>query len=152
VATAEQTYVDPSALLKLYLHEAESAAMNRWRQRTTGPLPVAPHGRLEITNDICLAAFRGLIGVEAMRHALASLDNDFDEGRYVPAEIMWRATMRRAIEISRVHTLSLGCRSLDVLHVATALELGVRAFLTFDARRKQLARAVGMKTMTPQRR
>jgi predicted nucleic acid-binding protein len=93
----------------------------------------------------------GLIRVEAMRHVLASLDNDFDEGRYVPAEIMWRATMRREREISRVYTLSLGCRSLDVLHVATALELGVRAFVTFDRRQAQLARAVGLRTVTPGR-
>jgi hypothetical protein len=32
----KKTYVDPSALLKLYIHERESAAMNAWRRRAKG--------------------------------------------------------------------------------------------------------------------
>ena len=44
---------------------------------------------------------------------------------------------------------SVGCvrpkvtRGLDILHVATALELGVQEFLTFDANQKTLAEAEG---------
>jgi len=34
-----------------------------------------------------------------------------------------------------------GHRSLDVLHVATALHLGAQEFLTFDANQIKLARA-----------
>jgi hypothetical protein len=60
VATAETTYVDPSALLKLYLHPPESARMNAWRARTKGAVPVTHHGRVEIVNGICLAAFRDI--------------------------------------------------------------------------------------------
>jgi hypothetical protein len=33
VARAERTYADPGALLKLYVHEPESAAMSAWRQQ-----------------------------------------------------------------------------------------------------------------------
>jgi hypothetical protein len=40
VATAEQFYADPSALLKLYLNEPESRAMTGWRARISTPLPV----------------------------------------------------------------------------------------------------------------
>jgi len=63
VARAERTYADPSALLKLYVHEPESAAMSAWRARITGALPITEHGRLEIVNGICLAAFRKAIGL-----------------------------------------------------------------------------------------
>jgi hypothetical protein len=38
---------------------------------------------------------------------------------------------------------------LDVLHVASALELGFRNFLTFDLRQQNLARAVGLKPFVP---
>jgi predicted nucleic acid-binding protein len=58
---------------------------------------------------------------------------------------VWRGTLQRAADIAREHTPRLGCRSLDVLHVATALQLGFRQFLTFDRRQQQLARAVGLK-------
>jgi predicted nucleic acid-binding protein len=38
-----------------------------------------------------------------------------------------------------------GHRSLDVLHVATALHLGAREFLTFDANQRKLALAENLK-------
>lgn len=52
-------------------------------------------------------------------------------------------------EFSRTHTPVLGCRTLDVLHVATAIELGLRDFVTFDTRQTRLAAAVGVKPVRP---
>ena len=149
MATAERTYVDPSALLKLYLHERRSAAMSAWRTRVKGALPLTAHGRLEIVNGLSLAMFRRAIGADAWRDAVASFDEDWVEGRYAHADVLWRSTLKRAAELSRTHTPKLGCRSLDVLHVATALELGLRDFLTFDRRQQQLARAAGLKPVAP---
>lgn len=149
MASADRTYADPSALLKLYVHEPESAAMSVWRRRVAGALPITEHGRVEIVNGISLARFRKAISADAWRDALASFDEDLAEGRYVQANVLWRATLRRAADLSRMHTATLGCRSLDVVHVATALELGLRHFVTFDRRQQQLARAVGLKVLTP---
>jgi predicted nucleic acid-binding protein len=149
VATAEGTYADPSALLKLYVHEPESAAMSRWRARTRGALPLPPHGRLEVVNGISLAAFGGILTGEATVDALASFDEDCAEGRYLHIDVPWRATLRRATELSRRYTPQVGCRSLDVLHVATALELGLRHFVSFDVRQQKLAKAVGLKSVAP---
>jgi len=149
VASAEATYADPSALLKLYVHQPESVAMNAWRARTKGALAVTHHGRVEIINGICLAAFRRDITTEALSDSLSSFEEDFAEGRYIQADLLWRAALRRAGELSRVHTPALGCRSLDVLHVASALELGLRTFVTFDQRQQKLARAAGLKLMIP---
>ena len=149
MASAERIYADPSALLKLYVHEPGSGAISSWRARTKGALPMTPHGRLEIVNGICLAAFRKVITAEASRDALSSLDEDLAEGRYVLADVLWRATLRRAAKLSRTHTPVTGCRALDVLHVATALELGLPCFVTFDGRQQKLARAVGLKPITP---
>jgi len=145
VAGADAVYADPSALLKLYVHQPESAAVNAWRRRLRSALAVTLHGRAEIVNGICLAAFRGVIGAEAMRDALASLEEDFAEGRYVQADLLWRSALQRAAELSRKHTPAVGCRSLDVLHVASALELGMARFLTFDGRQRVLARAAGLR-------
>ena len=149
MASADRTYADPSALLKLYIHEPASAAMGAWRGRTKGALPMTPHGRLEIVNGICLAAFRKVIDAEALTDAIASFEEDLAEGRYVEADVLWRATVKRAGELSRARTPVLGCRTLDVLHVATAIELGLRDFVTFDSRQRQLARVAGLKPITP---
>lgn len=147
VANAETIYADPSALLKLYIHQPESARMSLWRARAHGPLTVTHHGRVEIINGICLAGFRRDVTPEAMADALASFDEDFSDGRYVQADILWRAALQRAADLSRRHTAALGCRSLDVLHVASALELQAKNFLTFDGRQQKLAQVAGMKAV-----
>lgn len=140
-------YVDPSALLKLYLHEHESAAMCAWRRRNASPLAVTHHGKLEITNALCLAMWRGDLTPAAGKDALASLEEDFSEGRYRRADLLWRAALNRAADLSRRHSPRLGTRTLDVLHVACALELQHRSFLTFDLRQQKLARAAGLRVI-----
>ena len=149
MATANLPYVDPSALLKLYLHEPESQRMTAWRGRVAGPLPVTHHGRVELINGLALAAHRRLIDEHGYAAALAALDDDFEQGRYRQADLLWRATLNRAAELSREHSRKLGTRSLDVLHVASALELGLRSFVSFDTRQQNLVRAVGLKLMVP---
>lgn len=149
MASAESTYVDPSALIKLYLRHRDSAAISAWRARLRGALPVTPHGRVEIVNGLCQAAFRRDITVLALRDALASVEEDFASGRFTHADVLWRSALRRADELSREYTPAIGCRSLDVLHVACAMELSLQAFLTFDVRQRRLAGAVGLKLVSP---
>ncbi|PAW68121.1 MAG: PIN domain nuclease [Opitutia bacterium Tous-C1TDCM] len=149
MANADQFYADPSALLKLYLHQPQSRAMATWRARLTGPLAVTPHGRVELINGLALAVHRGWLPEAGYRAALAALDDDFEQGRYAPADLLWRAVLKRAADFSRLHTPGLGTRSLDVLHVASALELGLKRFVTFDDRQGRLAAAAGLKVIVP---
>ncbi len=149
VANADSLYVDPSALLKLYLKEPESRAMTEWRKKIGDPLLVTHHGRVELTNGIGLAAYRGIITDKTHDAAIAALDDDFAQGRYRQGDLLWRATLKRAGELSRKHTRSIGCRSLDILHVASALELEFKHFATFDARQQRLARAASLKIIVP---
>lgn len=55
------------------------------------------------------------------------------------------AILHLAATYSMQRTAKNGNRTLDVLHVATAVHLGARDFLTFDARQKKLARHAGLK-------
>lgn len=149
MATADFIYADPSALLKLYLHDRTSAAMNVWRAKTKGSLPITHHGRVEVINGICLAAHRRAITADALADTLASFEEDFAMGLYRQADLLWRSTLNRAADLSRAHSARLGTRSLDVLHVASALELELRYFVTFDDRQRELARAVGLEVIGP---
>ena len=74
---------------------------------------------------------------------------DFDSGGLRLVDLPWRAALDRTAELSRTHTAKLGTRALDVLHVASALELGARTFVTYDTRQAALAKAVGLKTLAP---
>ena len=148
-ANADNIYVDPSALRKLYLHEPESRAMTAWRASLRGPLTVTLFGRVEIANAIGLAAFRGFIPKAAHRAALVALDDDFAAGRCILADLLWRTALRSAEDLSRTRTPVLGTRSLDVLHVASALSLKRRYFLTLDQRQQKLAQAAGLSLLAP---
>jgi predicted nucleic acid-binding protein len=149
VATVDDLYVDPGALLKLYLREPESRAMAAWRGRIGNPLLVTHHGRVELINGIGLAAHRGMISDTTRAAALAALEDDFVGNRYKQADQLWRATLKRAADLSRRHTPAIGCRSLDILHVASAVELELNHFVTFDVRQQQLALAAGLKVVVP---
>lgn len=142
----EDVYVDPSALARLYIHQVGSRQMAAWRAKLRGALPVTHHGRTEIVNAICRAAFLGHLEPDGLAEALADFNADFAQGHLWQADILWRAALNRAAELSQRHTPKLGTRSLDVLHVACALELKLRHFLTFDVRQRKLASAAGLKT------
>lgn len=143
--TAEDVYVDPSALCRLYLNQPGLRELSDWRRRIGGSLPVTHHGRTEVVNGICRATFAGQLGEAEMLEALDEVEADFADGRLYQADLLWRAALNRAGELSRKHTPRLGTRALDVLHVACALELKLRHFLTFDDRQAKLATATGLK-------
>lgn len=144
---ADDVYVDPSALTCLFVHQERSRAMSAWRARVSGPLLVTHHGRTEIVNAICRTGFIGAMDSTAMEEALADLDEDFARGRLAQADILWRAALDRAADLSKTHTPRLGTRTLDVVHVACAVELRCRRFLTFDDRQRKLAAAAGLATV-----
>jgi predicted nucleic acid-binding protein len=77
--------------------------------------------------------------------ALCKLQANMDAGAIVPVTADWPDVHRLAEILSKRHTISSGHRALDVLHVATALHLGAKEFLTFDANQRKLALAEKLK-------
>lgn len=70
---------------------------------------------------------------------------DLSSGLLRCPDLDWPAIWRSCRELSDRFALATGCRTLDALHVATALILGVRVFVTFDVRQRELAREAGLK-------
>jgi hypothetical protein len=147
VANADKIYVDPSTLRCLYVHDHRSRGFCAWRARVGGSLPITFHGRAELGNSIMLAVFRKDIDRLGGGAALKDIDDDLAAGRMRLVDIPWRRTLQRTAQLSEVHTPRLGTRTLDVLHVASALELECRTFVTYDTRQAMLAQAVGLRTM-----
>ena len=149
MASAETTYIDPSALRRLYVHDASSRAFCAWMARLRGPAPLTLHGKAELINSIYLAVFRGDIRVKMAEGAVGDLESDLMQGRLCLADVPWRRAVERGAALSRTYTASLGTRTLDVLHVASALELGSRAFVTYDDRQALLAKKVHLRVVRP---
>lgn len=126
------TYVDTSALLKLYLKEADSHIARSLIKAD----PVLVTSWLTVV-EVRRTLAANLNGV-ALAQQRAYAEHDLDAMALVnPDEVTWRA----AANIGEV----LGVRSLDALHLATAQRIGVSplAFCTFDLRQGQAARQLG---------
>lgn len=149
MVTADRFYCDPSALRSLYLHDPRSRAIGAWRATCSGALPVTKFVAAEMANAFALGEFRGDIGATQHQAMAAHFHGDFALGRLAHADLLWRRALERAAKLSREHTIALGTRALDVLHVASALELGTRTFVTYDTRQAALAKAVGLKALAP---
>lgn len=76
--------------------------------------------------------------------ALAALQSNLEIGALVVVPAEWADVMAMAERISAQHTITRGNRFLDVLHVATALHLGAREFLSCDTNQRKLAVAEGL--------
>ncbi len=149
MASAERTYVDPSALRSLYVHDERSARFCAWRRRLGGCLPITRFGRAEFVNSVHLAVHRRDIDGRLARAAVADLDTDVREGRLAIVDVLWRRTLDLAAELSTQHTGVLGTRTLDVLHVATAVTLEAKRFVSYDGRQAALAKAAGLRVLAP---
>jgi predicted nucleic acid-binding protein len=82
-------------------------------------------------------------GSQALK-ALRTLRQDLRSGFYTLPPVDWPGVFRRAHRLSRCHAATLAVRSLDLLHVALALEMSAGEFLTFDDRQGQTAKAEGL--------
>jgi len=77
---------------------------------------------------------------------LRDLRADLATGVIAVVPVDWTEVHSLAEMLSAKHTETAGHRFADLLHVATALQLGAEQFLTFDANQRKIARAEGMKT------
>ena len=57
------------------------------------------------------------------------------------------AVFNKAGALSAKYAASTLARSLDILHVAAALTLGARVFVSFDERQRKLARRARLKVL-----
>jgi predicted nucleic acid-binding protein len=140
-----RAYADTSFLFSLYVQQVHSAkaaaylATADWR-----PLPLTTFGRFELLNAIRLSVFRRQLNPKIAMVDLQTLNADIRSGvlELVPCD--WPAIHAEAERLSAKYTVERGHRSMDILHVATAIVAGARGFLTFDQHQAQLASAEGL--------
>jgi predicted nucleic acid-binding protein len=77
--------------------------------------------------------------------ALRKLQLNIDMGAVVIAAVDWSDVHHIAERLSSRYTAAGGFRAFDLLHVATALHLEARNFLSFDERQRKAARNEGLK-------
>jgi predicted nucleic acid-binding protein len=99
--------------------------------------------RVELIHAIYQHVFRGFISSDEAVTVTQAFENDCRSGLWVQVrqpERMYDA----AVLLAKQHVATFGVRTLDSLHVASALELKATAFWTFDQRQARLAEAEGL--------
>jgi predicted nucleic acid-binding protein len=141
------TYVDTSLFVKSFVLEADSPAALEILEVAGEPLAFSHLHEIEIPNAIRLKRFRGEITRAQETAAIRAFRADVAAGRMARPAYDLGAVFFRAEQLSSRHSGDIGTRSLDVLHVAAALESGCKGFASFDERQRKIAALAGLKVI-----
>lgn len=144
-----KTYADTSFLFSLYAADSNSIKADAWRQANPAPLPLTSFHRLELRNALSLALFQQRLTPLEVQAAWLEVENDCAAGLLVARGGLWHRVIVEAEAFAVNDTPIVGCRTLDVLHVAAAKLMGVTEFCTFDVRQSTLANRVGLIGVSP---
>lgn len=143
-------YPDTSFLCSAYREQEHSRKADAYRETMEEPLHFASLLEFEFIQAIRLQIWlhagdwrKGYGEIEADQ-MLADWESDVARGFNVLVPVDHDAVLRLARVFSLKQTAKGGHRTLDVLHVATAIHLGARDFLTFDEHQRQLALHAGL--------
>ncbi|MEO8351219.1 MAG: type II toxin-antitoxin system VapC family toxin [Chthoniobacteraceae bacterium] len=138
-------YPDSSFLVSLHRADANHTAANAYLANAAFVLAFTPLHRVEVRNALRNATAQAEMSASDCRQAFRQIDEDLRDGLLVHTPVGWTDVFRRADELSEKHAATEGQRTIDLLHVALALESGAKIFLSFDARQRKLAKAAGLK-------
>jgi predicted nucleic acid-binding protein len=138
-------YPDTSFLFSLYVDEAPTPLAKAYTEKLAEPLTFTPFHRLELRTALRLRAFRKEVTLDDLQTALRRSDEALVGGILRHTPLVWADALREAERLSEAHLTEIGARSGDLFHVASAVVLGAREFVTFDQRQTKLARRAGLK-------
>jgi predicted nucleic acid-binding protein len=141
-------YVDTSVLVKLYVKEAYSRKASDWIRNNNEAIPKTIFHELEFTNAVQLKLFRKEMSEKQAGIVLRRLHEHEKEGIFYIPRIHWSDVFSYSLKLSNNHTKAIGSRSLDIIHVASALSMGADRFFTFDTKQSQLASTAGIQIVT----
>lgn len=140
-----RAYMDTGFLCSLYAPDAHTSIAAKRMRRQPLPIPLTWLHRIEFCNAMGLRVFRKEITPAERDASHNAMLADLAAGVLAHAAVPLPDLVAEAERLSTMHTGTLGTRSLDVLHVAAAMVLGLPEFLTFDHRQRALAAAAGLR-------
>ena len=137
-------YADSSFFVSLYLPDRHFTQARRLAAQHAR-VWLTPLHRAELANSVAQQLFMKKISAGEAQKVLKEFQRD-REARFWMEVGLPEMAFERCVGLTQQHASRLALRTLDTLHVASALELGAERFWTFDDRQAKLARAVGLKS------
>lgn len=143
-------FAETSFLCSLYRSDVFSPEADAWTAEWGRALPLSTLVLFEFRQFIRLQTRlfgnQPKLGLspDMARQLLRQHQQDVQQGVLEVLAVDWPSVHRLAEELSERHTWTTGIRFADILHVATALHLDCRVFLTFDTLQTAIARKEGL--------
>lgn len=140
----KQPYLDTGLVLKLVVNEPLSDVLHKWLQKRCVPIPYTRLIELELENTLQAKCFRKEIEASQIKGCQKFVATLLAEGKFFRPELSADEVMLETLELMPKVTPRTGCRTLDLLHVVSALKLGYKEFVTTDKRQGSAARFLGL--------
>ena len=137
-------YIDTALFVKAFVLEENSAETIRLLEEIGEPFAYSHLHEIEIPNAIRLKRFRGEITKTQETAAIRAFLADVDAGRFERVAYDLAAVFMRAARLSAKYSAEIGTRSLDLWHVAAAIEAGCETFVSYDNRQRKAAELSGL--------
>jgi len=135
-------YLDTSAFIKLYLREEGSAKAHGIVVTQEEPLPVWLFMELEFYNALRFKIFLGEMTRDDVDRIISLYLERKSSGQYFAPRLDPIALHELSVQMT-ARTPTIGCRALDILHVAAARLCNAALFVTADKRQAALAETEG---------
>ena len=142
-----KTYFDTGVLVKVYIREQNSPDAIALLSKVAPPIPFTHLHALELLTAIRLKRFREEITPREERSAIGMVQADLATRRLQLPNYDLIQVFHRAEVLSAKYAATVGTRTLDILHVAAALEAGCKEFVSFDERQRKVATKVRLAVM-----
>ncbi len=138
-------YFDTGLVLKLIVLEPLSAEIQVWLQKHRVAVPYPRLVEVELENTLHAKFFRKEISLKQIDACQSLIQEFLTDGRFFRPELALDDVMIETLKLIPKVTAITGCRTLDLLHIASAKGLGCSEFITADKRQAKAARLLELK-------
>jgi predicted nucleic acid-binding protein len=138
-------FFDTRLVLKLIVEEALSPHMRRFVEKRKVAVPFSRLIELETENALQALRYRETISDGQLAQARRLVVSLVSEGRFVRISLSLDLIAQETMSLAPLVTAQTGCRTLDLMHVATAKLLTASEFVSTDKRQLQAAALCGLK-------
>ena len=149
-----KTYVDTNVWVRIYLQlPGSQEAVSLLTSKAVGTIPIPDLLRMEVSNGFERMVFESRtngqwrVPAETASLALLNFSEELASSDWLqPTELTLADIEPEFTSLVARFTAKHGFRTYDMLHVASALTLRCKRFISFDAKANALAKLVGLKT------
>lgn len=138
------TFADASFLVSFFGHDGRSREALRWWRTANTVLNVSRLVWFEAENSLRTLHLEGSCTPAESAWAVEKLRRAKAEGLIEVRDSRASRLFPAAARLSAHYAGQKRFGAMDILHVATALDLGAKQFVSFDERQRELAEAEGL--------